>query len=114
MSELFVRLYGKFENVGYQIPNKAFDGKEIRPDVSVGRLFASFLRDNHPDIADKFKKYNHLFPNGMEFEARQYENQLLPLFIQYVDDHWIPSRAQAYFKPRDPIALNYLPKLLGK
>ncbi len=36
ISELFIRLYGRFEKIGYQIPNKAFTGKEIRPDVSVG------------------------------------------------------------------------------
>ena len=27
ISELFIRLYGRFEKVGYLIPNKAFDGK---------------------------------------------------------------------------------------
>ena len=27
ISELFIRLYGKFEQLGYQIPNKAFDRK---------------------------------------------------------------------------------------
>ena len=30
ISELFIRLYGRFEMVGYTIPNKAFSGKEIR------------------------------------------------------------------------------------
>src|ERR1035437_788410 len=32
ISELFVRLYGRFAHYGYFIPDKAFDGKEIRPD----------------------------------------------------------------------------------
>jgi prophage antirepressor-like protein len=113
ISELFIRLYGRFEKVGYVIPNKAFDGKEIRPDVSVGRMFATYLRDNHPDVADKHKMYNHLFPSGLVVEARQYENSLLPHFIQFVDDHWIPSQAPKYFKGRDKLALDYLPKLLG-
>ena len=113
ISELFIRLYGKFESAGYQIPNKAFDGKEIRPDVSVGRLFADYLRENHPEYASSYKMYNHKFPNGYEFEARQYKNEILPVFIKYVDDHWIPARAQNYFKRRDPVALDYLPKLLG-
>lgn len=113
ISELFVRLYGKFENVGYQIPNKAFTGKEIRPDVSVGLLFAKYLRNNHSDFANDFKMYNHRFTNGMEVEARQYKNDLLPIFIKFIDDHWIPENAQNYFKERDPVALDYLPKLLG-
>ena len=41
ISELYVRLYGKFEMYGHIIPDKAFDGKEIRPDNSVGRLYPS-------------------------------------------------------------------------
>lgn len=114
ISELFIRLYGRFEQVGYRIPNKAFNGKEIRPDVSVGILFAKYLRKNHPDLADKFKTYNHVFSNGMEVEAKQYENKLLPLFIKFVDECWILDNAQNYFLERDPKALNYLPKLLRK
>lgn len=113
ISELFIRLYGKFENVGYQIPNKAFNGQEIRPDVSVGKLFAGYLRDKHPEFANDYKMYSHLFQNGLSFDARQYKNDLLPIFIKYVDDEWIPKNAQGYFQQRDPVALDYLPKLLG-
>lgn len=113
ISELFIRLYGRFEKVGYQIPNKAFTGKEIRPDVSVGKLFSSFLKQKHPEHLDKFKMYNHRFPDGNEVEARQYENTLLPIFIQFVDEVWIPECATKYFKDRDPVALDYVPKLLN-
>ncbi|MGV8139475.1 MAG: Bro-N domain-containing protein [Mangrovibacterium sp.] len=113
ISELFVRLYGRFEQVGYQIPNKAFNGKEIRPDVSVGKLFANYLRKNHPELADEYKMYNHKFQSGLEVEARQYRNELLPIFIKFIDDNWIMDNAQSYFRERDPLALDYLPKLLG-
>lgn len=113
ISELFVRLYGRFEHLGYKIPNKAFDGKEIRPDVSVGRLFAKYLRDNHPELANEFASYSHRFPNGMGFEARQYKNELLPIFIKFVDENWIATNAHGYFKDRDPLALDYLPKLIA-
>ena len=113
ISELFIRLYGRFENIGYKIPNKAFDGKEIRPDVSVGKLFSAYLKEKHPTLSDSYKMYMHKFPNGLEFEARQYKNDLLPIFIKFVDEHWMPTCAQKYFKPRDPLALDYLPKLLG-
>jgi prophage antirepressor-like protein len=113
IGELFIRLYGRFEQVGYQIPNKAFDGKEMRPDGSVGITFATFLKKNHPELAEEFKRYPHHFPNGLVVEAKQYKNELLPIFIQFVDDIWISEKAQNYFKDRDPIALDYLPKLLG-
>ena len=112
ISELFIRLYGRFEKVGYNIPNKAFNGKEIRPDVSVGRLFSKFLKKHHPDQAENFKMYMHHFPSGLKVEARQYENNLLPLFIKFVDDVWIPKHSEKYFSKRDKVALDYLPKLL--
>ena len=48
----------------------------------------------------------------MELDARQYENALLPIFIQYVDEEWIPKHAEKYFSTRDTKALDYLPKLL--
>lgn len=113
ISELFVRLYGRFEQLGYQIPNKAFDGKEIRPDVSVGRGFAQYLRDYHPDVCDKYTTYRHRFPNGFEVDARQYPNSVLHLFLDYVDNYWMPQCAQRYFDDRDKKALDYLPKLLA-
>lgn len=113
ISELFMRLYGKFEMVGYKIPNKAVDGKEIRPDVSVGRLFRDYLKKHDPAKADNFKMYLHKFPNGMEFECKQYPNDTLPLFIKFVDEVWIPERAAGYFADRDRMALDYLPKLLS-
>lgn len=113
ISELFIRLYGRFERVGYIIPNKAFNGKEIRPDVSVGLRFSNHIKKFHPEYQNKFKSYNHLFPNGQEFEARQYENELLPIFIKFIDEIWIPECASNYFKERDPVALDYLPKLLN-
>ena len=99
-------------NVGYEIPNKAFDGKEIRPDVSVGKCFATYLKLNYSELAGKYKSYKHKFPSGMELDARQYENALLPIFIQYVDEEWIPKHAEKYFSARDTKALDYLPKLL--
>lgn len=114
ISELFVRLYGRFENIGYKIPNKAFGGKEIRPDVSVGITFSNYLKKKHPELTGKFKRYKHEFPSGIIVDAKQYENELLPIFIKFVDDYWMYEYAEKYFKERDPIALDYLPKMLGR
>jgi len=113
LSELFIRLYGKFEQIGYKIPDKAINGKIIRPDVSVGKLFPMYLKVNHPELKNKFKYYYHIFQNGLEVEARQYKNEVLKPFIDFVEKVWIPQRAEIYFKVRDPIALNYLPKIIG-
>jgi prophage antirepressor-like protein len=114
ISELFIRLYGSFEKIGYLIPDKAYTGKEIRPDVSVGMGFSKFLQTYHPSVCSNYTMYMHKFPNGLEFSARQYSNDLLPLFINYVEDHWMPASAAAYFGERDQKALEYLPKLLSR
>lgn len=110
--ELFVDLYGRLEMVGYKIPNKAVDGKEIRPDVSVGLLFNKFLAQHHPTKVQNFKTYKHSFPNGTEFDCKQYPNEILHIFRQFVEEVWIPNRAAIYFAERDRKALDYLPKLL--
>lgn len=110
--ELFIRLYGQFERVWYQIPNKALNDKEIRPDVSVWRLFSDYLKKNHPEFSNKYKMYSHRFPNGTEYDCRQYQNEVLPTFIYFVDNIWIPEKWPWYFKDRDPLALEYIPKLL--
>lgn len=112
ISELFIRLYGQFERVWYTIPNKALDWKEIRPDTSVWILFSKYIKENHPDFINKYDMYSHRFQNGQEFECRQYENEVLPIFIHFVDNVWMPNNAHKYFKQRDELALEYLPKLL--
>lgn len=112
ITELYVRLYARFEHAGYKIPDKGFDGREIRPDVSVGQCFAKYLRENFPSAPQEFKTYMHRFPTGLEVEARMYPNELISIFIRYVDEVWIPNNAEKYFYERDRKALDYLPKLL--
>lgn len=112
ITELYVRLYGRMEHAGYVIPDKGLTGKEIRPDISVGKCFANFLRENYPSVPDEFEKYIHTFESGLEVEARLYPVELISIFIRYVDEVWIPKNAEGYFKDRDRKALDYLPKLL--
>lgn len=112
ITELYVRLYARLEYVGYVIPNKGFMGKEIRPDVSVGSCFSRYLKDNYPSAPEAFDTYPHEFPNGKVVDARIYPNELLPAFIKYIDEVWIPNNAEQYFMDRDRKALDYLPKLL--
>lgn len=112
ITELYTRLYAQLEHVGYKIPNKAIDGKEMRPDVSVGKCFSAFIKDKYPEMLDEFTMYNHEFPGGLIVEARQYPNEYLHIFIKYIDEVWIPKYAEKYFRERDLKALEYLPKLL--
>ena len=110
---LYTTLYASLEKYGYTIPNKGIHNQEIRPDNSVGILFSKYLQKHYPEHASKHKPYLHTFQDGSEFECRQYKNELMHIFIQFVEDVWIPERAAAYFATRDPKALDYLPKLIS-
>lgn len=113
ISEMYARLYMELEKVGYIIPDRGEHGKQMMPDISVGRGFASFLKRHKSEFYDTAKTYIHTFPDGREVEANMYHIDALPMFIRYINEDWIPNRAMEYFKKRDPVALDYLPKLLG-
>lgn len=113
ISEMFARLHIELEKVGYQIPDKGVSGQQLMPDISVGRGFAKYLRDNNSEYFDQHQTYKHSFPDGREVDANMYHINVLPDFIRYINEKWIPENAQNYFKERDPLALDYLPKLLG-
>lgn len=112
ISELYIRVFGRFENAGHILAERGPDGREIRPDVSVGRRFSDWLNNFHRDVKDNFKKYSHLLPDGTEVEARQYPNSMWPLFIEYVDTVWMRECAPDYLGCRDVKALEFLPRLL--
>lgn len=114
ISELFVTLNAELEKVGYEIPNKGENGKQIMPDISVGRMFSNYLKKTNSEFNGTHKYYNHSFTDGrQDVEARMYPIEALATFRKFVFNKWIPENAQKYFKERDPIALDYLPKLLG-
>jgi prophage antirepressor-like protein len=111
MSELTIRLWGRLEQLGHTMADRAPNGVEIRPDVSVGRRFSDWLKVRHPTVCGNYKTYSHWTPSG-EFDARQYPNSLLPLYLEFVDTIWIPEHAEEYFNSRDPAALPYIAHLL--
>lgn len=113
LSELAARLWGRLEMVGHVMADRAPDGKQLRPDTSVGSLFSTWLREKHPTVCDKYKFYEHK-TDEWEGPARQYPRSMLPLFIEFVDDVWIPEHSERYFDRRDPAALPHLPKLLPR
>lgn len=113
ISEMYARLYMELEKVGYIIPDKGEHGKQMMPDISVGRGFANFLKRHKSEFYDTAKTYRHTFPDGREVDANMYHIDALPMFIRYINEDWIPNHATEYFRKRDPVALDYLPKLLG-
>lgn len=113
ISEMYVRLYSALEAVGYVIPDTGSHKKKIMPDVSVGKGFADFLRNYAPEYIDTCRTYTHSFPDGREVEANMYPIDAIPFFIRYINEIWLPTKAELYFKDRDKLALDYLPKLLA-
>jgi hypothetical protein len=111
ISELAIRLWGRLEQTGHVMADVATNGAELRPDVSVGKLFSQWLRANHSEVCDNYTMYMHKTAQA-EFEARQYPYDMLPLYIEFVDTVWVPEHSERYFKTRDPAALPYLPRLL--
>lgn len=111
IGELVIRLHGRLESAGHLMKDRAPDGKEIRPDVSVGKLFAGWLEENYPNASCEFSYYEHKTPEATCL-ARQYPHAVLPQFIEFVDTVWIPNHAERYLKSRDAAALPYLPNLL--
>lgn len=115
ISELFVTLNAELEKFGYQIPDKGVDGKGLYPDLSVGKLFASYLRTEKSEFNDTHKMYWHSFSDGrQDVEARMYPLEALSVFRKFVYEVWIPKHAERYLGGKDPQFLDYLPKLLGK
>ena len=113
LTELYIRLHSEFEKAGYIIPDKGAKGKVMTPDISVGKCFARFLRENDSEWWDKHKTYRHHYPDGRVVDAYMYPVEVLPMFIHYINERWLHEHAETYFRERDPKALEYLPKLLA-
>lgn len=94
-------------------PIRGVHGKQMMPDISVGRGFAQFLKRNNSEYYDTHKTYKHKFPDGRIIDANMYSIDALPVFIRYIEEDWLMNRAQAYFKDKDPMALDYLPKIIA-
>ncbi len=112
LNEMWAQVYKEFERVGYILPDISELGKTIMPDISVGKCFKKYLKDNGYSDWQKCKTYKHDFPDGRSVDALLYPLDLLPVFIRYVHEEWLPNRAPEYLGKRDPKALEFLPKLL--
>ncbi|CAA7619930.1 conserved hypothetical protein [Magnetospirillum sp. LM-5] len=113
ISVVYQDLYGPLEHAGKIIADKAANGTAICPDISVGRVFAEWLRDNHPNRADDYTTYSHVYLDGRVIpDARAYPWDMYPLYRQFWETVWLPQRSSGYLKPRDPAAAALLPTIL--
>jgi hypothetical protein len=97
LDQMTIKLLGALESKGYIIPSN------LMPDISLGRMFSSWLRDNGYD-PDSFPTYQHAFDDGKRpaVPARLYPNTLLTEFNLKLQE-WVTSgKALTYFSERDP------------
>ena len=109
LTELTLCLIAPMEALGYRLP------EQLWPDISSGRMFAKFLRDEHGINTDAMPTYLHAFEDRRPaVYAKAYPERLLHHFRAHFRDVWLPQRAADYFAERDTAALAYLPRLLMK
>lgn len=106
LNELTFALIAPLENDGYTLP------EDLVPDISQGKMFSNWLRKEKGIEPKNFPTYKHRYMDGRVVDARLYPNELLADFRKHFHTVWLPTKAEAYFKERDPKALQYLPKLL--
>lgn len=106
LNEMVLHLIGPMEAQGYILPEK------LVPDISEGKMFCKWLRDELGFDTKTLQKYPHRYADGRVVEANMYPNDLLAAFRKHFHEVWLPLRALDYFQEKDPAALPFLQKLL--
>jgi hypothetical protein len=108
LSELTLALIAPLELVGYTMPER------MVPDISHGRMFCQWLREQHGIDTDSLPTYWHVYEDGRRVRAKAYPESLLAEWRKHYREEWLPHRAIEYFRPRDSEALAFLPKLISE
>ena len=106
LNEMIFALIAPLESAGYTV------GENMLPDISTGRMFCKWLREEKDIDTDTLPTYKHRFEDGRVVDAKLYPNEVLSEFRKYFHTIWLPQKARDYFAQRDSKALSYLPKLL--
>ncbi len=109
LTEMTLGLIAPLEMMGYTLPERMW------PDISQGRMFAKWLREEHGLEPLTMPKYLHEFEDDRwPVRAIAYPEDLLHPFRVHFRDVWLPQRSMQYFRERDKKALEFLPRLLPK
>jgi hypothetical protein len=107
LAELSITLIAPLERLGYRLP------PEMVPDISSGRIFCKWLREEMSIDTDALPVYFHRYPDGRVVPAKLYPEALLADFRKHVREVWMPEHAAEYFRKRDGAALQYLPNVIS-
>ena len=107
LNELAIGLIAPLEIYGYTLPERLW------PDISQGKMFARWLRDEKGIDTKSLPTYRHVFEDGRyPVQAKAYPNSLLAEFRKHFQEVWLPNRATDYFQEKDTAALPYMQRLL--
>lgn len=106
LNEMIFALIAPMESDGYTLPDN------MLPDISTGRMFCAWLRDEKGMDTDSLPTYRHAFDDGRIVYPKLYPNSVLADFRKYFNEVWLPNRAVGYFQDRDAKALPFIQKLL--
>ena len=107
LQELTYNLIAPLEARGYHLPD------HMVPDISQGRMFAGWLRNEKGIDPAQFPSYRHQYEDGRIVDAKAYPNALKGDFSHHFETVWMPNRAIGYFRERDPEAVPHLQVLLA-
>jgi hypothetical protein len=105
LQETGLSLFGPLYNLGFEIP------KGWVPDISVGRLWCAYLRDNFGVDTDALPTYKHDYLDGRLVDPKLYPDEYLAEYRRWFRAVWLPVNGVKYFKQKDPNSLAYLDRL---
>jgi hypothetical protein len=101
------------EGYGYVIPDRSVkDGKLITPDISIGKMFCQYMRNEGYNVDSRIRKYRHYYPDGREVDANIYPDEWIQIFRSWFNSTWKRDRLIKYLGERDPGSLPYIHELL--
>jgi hypothetical protein len=106
LNEMTFNLIAPLEQEGYHLP------EELVPDISEGKMFCKWLREEKKIDTDKLPTYRHIYADGRIVNAKLYPLSVLEDFRQHFFNVWLPEKAAGYFQKKDPKALPHLSKLV--
>lgn len=102
LNELTIALIGPLEDRGYRLPDN------MVPDISEGKMFAKWMRENVGVDTDTLPTYPHAYEDGRVVQAKLWPIGFLDQFRKHFHEVWLPTKAVEYFEKRDPKAIPHL------
>jgi hypothetical protein len=108
LNEITYNLIAPLEDDGYELPDR------LVPDISEGRMFAKWVRDEMGLEPNDLPTYTQTYPDGRVIPGvKLYPNFLLGDFREHFYNVWLRTRAAKYFEERDVKALPHLIKIVA-